>query len=112
MGILFPKILTARGINMTITGSAKIAAMQYDVAEFLTNSDGASEILDVLDAAIEHIFGENTGATISLKRYAAGELPGISTDEDGIVVAGYGDRNSYGEWEHQLPHTFYEKYVV
>jgi hypothetical protein len=90
----------------------KITAMQYDVAEFLTNSDGASEILDVLEPAIDHIFGGTPSTCEALKRYAAGEIPEIDTDVDGIVIAGYGDRGTYKEWEFQLPDAFYRKYVV
>jgi hypothetical protein len=91
--------------------TTKITAMQYDVAEFLTNSDGASEILDVLDGAIDHIFGEESPTAVALKRYSTGETPKTSFDPEGTITAGYGQLDYFGFWEFQLPEAFVEKYL-
>lgn len=85
--------------------------MQYDVAEFLTNGDGASEILDVLDEAIDHIFGAESKTSQALKRYSTGETPTFSSDCAENTTAGYGKLDDFGCWEIPLPNAFIRKYL-
>jgi len=87
------------------------SARRYNVAEYFFD-DKATEYLDLVEAAIDHIFCNHNEANIreAFARYLRGDKLVFSSGICEGLTAGFGECNYHGYWEFPLPMDFIDRF--
>ena len=87
------------------------ACRRYNVAEYFFG-DEASQYLDLVEQAVDHVFSNHDDADIreAFKRYLRGDKMSFSSGICEDTTGGFGECDYYGYWEFPLPMNFIDRF--